>query len=58
MSEVVTMVHYDVSKPVRVYCDASSCGVGACLMHVIGGQEKLVACSSRTLSQAEMKYAQ
>ena len=33
--EVVTLVHYDVDKPVRVYCDASSYGVGACLMHVI-----------------------
>ena len=39
MCEVVTLVHYVVSKPVRVYCDASSYGVGVCLMHVIGGQE-------------------
>ena len=56
--EVVTLVHYDVDKPVRVYCNASSYGVGACLMHVIGGQEKPIAYASRTLSQAEMKYAQ
>ena len=56
--EVVTLVHYDVDKPVRVYCDASSYGVGVCLMHVIGGQEKPIAYASRTLSQAEMKYAQ
>ena len=56
--EGVTLVHYDVEKPVRVYCDASSYGVGACLMHVIGGQEKPIAYASRTLSQAEMKYAQ
>ena len=27
-------------------------------MHVIGGQEKPTAYASRTLSQAEMKYAQ
>ena len=33
-------------------------GVGACLVHVIGGQEKDIAYASRTLSQAEMKYAQ
>eukprot|EP00731_Ephydatia_muelleri_P032647 Em0024g191a len=56
--EVVTLVHYDVEKPVKVYCDASSYGVGACLVHVIGGQEKPIAYASRTLSQAEMKYAQ
>lgn len=56
--EVVTLVHYDVNKPVRVYCDLSSYGVGACLKHVIGGQEKPIACASRTLSQAERKYAQ
>ena len=36
--EVVTLAHYDVDKPVRVYCDASSYGVGTSLMHVIGGQ--------------------
>ena len=58
MCEVVTLVHYDVDKPVRVYCDASSYGVGACLMHVIEGQEKPIAYASRTLSQAEMKYAE
>lgn len=56
--EVVTLVHYDVDKPIKVYCDASSYGVGACLMHVIGGQEKPIAYASRTLSQAEVKYAQ
>ena len=56
--EVVTLVHYNVDKPVRVYCDASSYGVGACLMHVIGGQEKPTAYTCRILSQAEMKYAQ
>ena len=52
--DVVILVHYDVDKPVRVYSDASSYGVGACLMHVIGGKKKPIAYASRTLSQAEM----
>ena len=31
------LVHLDVDKPIRLYCDALPKGVGACLMHVIGG---------------------
>ena len=50
--------HYDVDKPIRLYCDASPKGVGACLMHVIDGQERPVAYASRTLAPAELNYAQ
>eukprot|EP00731_Ephydatia_muelleri_P021182 Em0013g909a len=33
-------------------------GIGACLMHVIGGQEQPVMYASRSLSKTEAKYAQ
>ena len=45
-------------KPLKLYCDASPHGVGACLMHVIDGVEKPVVFASRTLSVAEQNYAQ
>ena len=45
-------------KPLKLYCDASPHGVGACLMHVIDGVEKPVTFASRTLSVAEQNYAQ
>ena len=52
------LVHYDVTKPIKVCCDASPYGLGACLMHVLEGQIKPVAFASRTLTQAERNYAQ
>ena len=51
------LVHYDVNKPIKLYCDASAWGVGACLMHVVNGEEKPLAYASRTLSLAEVNYA-
>ena len=56
--KATTLVHYDVNKPIKLYCDASSVGVGACLMHVQDGQERPIAYASRTLTQAETMYAQ
>ena len=52
------LVHYDVHKPLKLYCDASPNGVGACLMHVIDGVEKPVALASCRLSVAQQNYAQ
>ena len=51
-------MHYDVHKPIKLYCDASIHGVGACLMHVVEGIERPVAFTSRTLLAAECNYAQ
>ena len=58
MSQAPVLVHYDMSKPIKLYCDASPYGVGACMMHVIDGKEHPVAYASRTLTPAEKNYAQ
>jgi len=53
------LVHFDVKKPVKLFCDASAYGVGACLVHVMpNSEERPVAYASRTLTSAERKYAQ
>jgi len=37
VSKAPILVHYDVHKPLKLYCDASPYGLGACIMHVIDG---------------------
>lgn len=53
------VVHYDTRKPLKLACDASPYGVGAVISHVMdNGEEKPIAFASRTLTEAESKYAQ
>ena len=58
VSRAPVLAHFDTSKPIRLYCDASAVGVGACLMHIIRGCEQPVMYASRSLSTAESKYSQ
>lgn len=59
LCEQGTLAHYDVQKPIKLYCDASPKGLGACLVHVMqNGSEQPVAYASRSLQPAEQKYAQ
>ena len=53
------LAHYYVKRALKLYCDASSYGLGACLVHVMDdNSEKPVAYASRTLTKSEMAYAQ
>ena len=60
VSQAPVLVHYNVSKPIKLCYDASPYGVGACIcmMHVINGKEQPVTYASRTLTPAEKNYAQ
>ena len=37
------LAHYDVNRPVKLFCDASAYGLGACLVHIMddGSQKPL-----------------
>ena len=58
LATAVCLAHYDLDKPLKVYCDASQSGLGACMVHVDGSGERPIAFASRTLTEAEKKYAQ
>ncbi|CAH2207977.1 jg821, partial [Pararge aegeria aegeria] len=55
----VTLIHYDVNKPVILTCDSSEYGVGAVLSHEMeDGTDRPVAMASRTLHSHERRYSQ
>ncbi|XP_043466332.1 uncharacterized protein K02A2.6-like [Leptopilina heterotoma] len=52
------LVHFDRTKPINMYCDASQFGIAAVLTHVFfGGTERPIAFASRVLQPAEKNYA-
>ena len=53
------LTHYDVRKPLKLYCDKSASGLGACLVHLMPDKsERPVAYASCTLTALEQNYAQ
>lgn len=49
----ICIVHFDPSLPIIVTADASQNGIAGTLSHIIDGQERTVACVSRTLQPSE-----
>lgn len=59
LSSELTLVHYDLNKPLVLTCDSSEYGAGAVLAHVMDdGQERPIAMGSRTLHTHERRYSQ
>ena len=59
LSQDAALAHYDVNRTLKINCDASVYGLGACLVHVIDdSSEKPVAYALRTLTKSETAYAQ
>ena len=55
----LSLTHYDPTLDISVASDASSYGIGACILHKLpDGSRKAVAHASRSLLPAEKQYSQ
>lgn len=52
------LAHFDLTKSISVSADASSFGLGACLIQTTDNKKEIVCYASRLLSNTEKRYAQ
>ena len=58
LASSAVLTYYDMKQPIHVSADASSYGLGACLMQGPENNLKPIAYASRALTPAECKWAQ
>ncbi|KAG7297849.1 hypothetical protein JYU34_018592 [Plutella xylostella] len=59
LSRTPVLAHYDAARPLLLTCDASSYGLGAVLaQRGAGGEERVIAYASRSLTSSECNYSQ
>lgn len=58
LSNCPMLACFDPTKQISISADASSYGLGACLLQISNGKSEVVAYASRLLSETEKRYAQ
>ena len=52
LSQDTALRHYDVKRALKLYCDASSYGLGACLIHAMDEASHILPCPQTTDSSS------